>query len=157
MKRSMKGGHNLLVFLLVGALLGGLMGSALGQEKQPPPNLSGSLTATATSVAVGVGWSWGKGTLTLLDGSQHDFKLSGLDVVAVGVKEASVVGKVYNLKKLEDFAGTYSKATAGIAVGAGAAAATMQNQNGVVINLTGTGQGIDVRLAASGMKITLMK
>jgi hypothetical protein len=123
------------------------------------PNLSGTLTATATSVAVGIGWSWGEGTLTLLDGSQHHFKVSGLDVVAVGVKQASVVGKVYNLnpKKLEDFEGTYSKATAGITVGGGAAASTMQNQNGVVINLTGTGQGVDVRLAASGMKITLTK
>ena len=149
--------YNWSVMLLVGALLGGLIGSAVGQEKKPAPNLSGTLTATATSVAVGIGWSWGEGTLTLLDGSQHHFKVNGLDVVAVGVKQASVVGKVYNLKKLEDFEGTYSKATAGITVGGGAAASTMQNQNGVVINMTGTGQGVDVRLAASGMKITLMK
>ena len=151
--------HKLSVILLMGALLVGLIGSAVGQEKEKksPPNLSGTLTATATSVAIGVGWSWGEGTLTLLNGSQHHFKMSGLDVVAVGMKQASVVGKVYNLKKIEDFEGTYSKATAGISVGGGAAASTMQNQHGVVINLTGTGQGIDVRLAASGMKITLMK
>jgi hypothetical protein len=146
-----------LIILLVGALFCGLVGSAASQDKQASPELSGRLTATATSVAVGLGWSWGKGTLTLLDGSQHDFKVSGLDVVAVGMKQASVVGNVYNLKKLEDFEGTYSAAKAGIAVGAGAGAATMSNQNGVIIDVTGTGAGIDVRLAVSGMSVTLVK
>jgi hypothetical protein len=33
----------------------------------------------------------------------------------------------------------------------------MSNQNGVIINVTGTGAGVDVRLAASGMKVTLIK
>src|SRR6266478_6123437 len=61
------------------------------------------LGLTATSVAAGIGWSWGSGTLTLLDGSEHRFKVSGLDVVAVGIKQATGVGYVYNLKKLEDF------------------------------------------------------
>jgi hypothetical protein len=145
------------IVLLVGVLFGSLVGSAAGQEKQVSPELSGSLTATATSIAAGVGWSWGKGTLTLLDGSQHDFKVSGLDVVAVGVKQASIVGKVYNLKEVKDFEGTYSAAKAGIAVGAGAGAATMSNQNGVLINVTETGAGIDVRLAASGMTVKLVE
>jgi hypothetical protein len=145
----------LSMVLLVGALFCALMGTATSQEKQP--ELSGSLTATATSIAVGVGWSWGKGTLTLLDGSQHNFKLKGLDVIAAGVKQTSIVGKVYNLKKLEDFEGTYSKAAAGITVGGGVGAATMSNQNGVIINLTGTSAGVDVRLAASGMSIQLSK
>ena len=63
----------------------------------------------ATSVAAGIGWPWGKGELTLLDGSQHQFKISGLDVVAVGIKQATGVGNVYNLKKLEDFAGRYTR------------------------------------------------
>jgi hypothetical protein len=145
------------IILLVGVLFYSLVGSAASQEKQASPALSGSLTATATSIAAGVGWSWGKGTLTLLDGSQHDFKVSGLDVVAVGVKQASIVGQVYNLKEVKDFEGTYSAAKAGIAVGAGAGAATMSNQNGVIINVTGTASGIDVRLAASGMKVKLVK
>ena len=145
------------IILLVGVLFCSLGGTAVGQEKQLSPKLSGSLTATATSIAVGVGWSWGKGTLTLLDGSQYDFKVSGLDVVAVGVKQASIVGQVFNLKEVKDFEGTYSTAKAGIAVGAGAGAATMSNQHGVIIHVTGTAAGVDVRLAASGMKVTLIK
>jgi hypothetical protein len=71
------------------------------------PHLSGTVTVTATSVAAGIGWSWGSGTLTLLDGSQHRFKVSGLDVVAVGNKQATGVGDVYHLKNVADFGGKY--------------------------------------------------
>ena len=135
-------------------LAGSIGGVAVGQEASAP---SGTITVTATSVAAGIGWSWGKGTLTLLDGSQHDFKVSGLDVVAVGIKQATGVGNVYNLKKLEDFEGQYVKAAAGAAVGGGAAATSMRNDKGVVINLTSVGQGVDFRLAVSGMEVKLAK
>ena len=128
-----------------------------GTAGEPDADLSGTVTVTATSVAAGVGWSWGSGTLTLLDGSQHQFKVSGLDVVAVGIKQATGVGHVYHLKKLSDFEGKYVKAAAGIAVGGGAGATTMQNDKGVVINLTGVGQGVDFRLAVSGIDVTLVK
>jgi hypothetical protein len=124
---------------------------------QEASDLSGTITVTATSVAAGIGWSWGKGTLTMLDGSQHDFKVSGLDVAAVGIKQATGVGKVYNMKKLEDFEGQYVKAAAGATVGGGMSAASMRNDKGVVINLTGVGQGVDFRLAVSGMEVKLVK
>ena len=142
-----------MVCLLVLALVAwSMQGVALGQGD---PDLSGSVSVTATSVAAGIGWSWGSGTLTLLDGSQHRFKVSGLDVVAVGIKQATAVGNVYHLKNVKDFEGKYVKAAAGIAVGGGVGATTMQNDKGVVISLTSVGQGIDVRLAVSGMDITL--
>ena len=144
-----------MVWLLVLVLLAGGIGSvAVAQEAS---DLSGTVTVTATSVAAGIGWSWGSGTLTMLDGSEHRFKVSGLDVVAVGIKQATGVGNVYNLKKLEDFEGKYVKAAAGIAVGGGAGATSMRNDKGVVINLTGVGQGVDIRLAVSGMDVTLVK
>ena len=96
-------------------------------------------------------------TLTMLDGSEHRFKVSGLDVVAVGIKQATGVGNVYNMKKLEDFEGKYIKAAAGVAVGGGAGATSMRNDKGVVINITGVGQGVDFRLAVSGIDVTLVK
>ena len=77
--------------------------------------------------------------------------------VAVGIKQATGVGNVYNLKKLEDFEGKYVKAAAGIAVGGGAGATSLRNDKGVVINLTSVGQGVDFRLALSGMDVTLVK
>jgi hypothetical protein len=33
----------------------------------------------------------------------------------------------------------------------------MRNDKGVVMNLTGVGQGVDIRLAVSGMDVTLVK
>jgi hypothetical protein len=144
-----------MVYLLVLVLLAGSTGSVT--VAQEPSDLSGSITVTATSVAVGIGWSWGSGTLTLLDGSEHRFKVDGLDIVAVGIKQATGVGHVYNLKKLEDFEGKYVKVAAGATVGGGAGATSMRNDKGVVINLTGVGQGIDFRLAVSGMGVTLVK
>jgi hypothetical protein len=144
-----------MVCLLVLVLLvGGMWSVAMGQED---PNLSGSITVTATSAAVGIGWSWGSGTLTLLDGSEHKFKVSGLDVVAVGFKQATGVGKVYNLKKLEDFEGQYVKAAAGAVVGGGMGATSLRNDKGVVINMTSVGEGIDFRLSASGVEVKLVK
>ena len=146
--------HTLLRLCLVSAVFWGLMGSAAAQE---PANLSGTVTVTATSAALGVGWSWGNGTLTLLNGKQYRFKVSGLDVVAVGFKQATGVGNVYNLKNIKDFAGTYVAATASGTVGGGMGASSMRNDKGVVINLSGVGQGVDFRLAVSGMTVKLVK
>jgi len=116
-----------------------------------------TLTLTATSVAVGVGFSWSSGTLTLLDGSEHRFKVDGLDIVVVGIKQATGVGNVYNLKNLADFEGNYMKVAAGATVGGGMRATSMRNDKGVVINLTSVGQGISFTLAVSGMGVTLVK
>ncbi len=49
-----------------------------------------------------------------------------------------MIGKVYNLEKVSDFACTFTAAEAGIAVSGGAGASTMKNQNGVIMNLTST-------------------
>jgi hypothetical protein len=146
--------HKLVCLLVLVLIAGGMTSVAVAQEAS---DLSGTVTVTATSVAAGIGWSWGSGTLTMLDGSEHRFKVSGLDVVAVGVKQATGVGNVYNLKKLEDFEGQYVKAAAGAAVGGGMGATSMRNDKGVVINLTSVGQGIDFRLAVSGMEVKLAK
>jgi hypothetical protein len=144
-----------MVGLLVLVFVVSSMGSvAMGQED---PNFSGTITVTATSAAVGIGWSWGSGTLTLLDGSEHKFKVSGLDVVAVGFKQATGVGKVYNLKKLEDFEGQYVKGAAGITVGGGVGATSLRNDKGVVVNMTSVGEGVDIRLSASGVEVKLVK
>ena len=146
--------HTLLRLCLVSAVFWGLMSNAIAQESS---NASGTLTVTATSAALGIGWSWGKGTLTLHNGKQYHFKVSGLDVVAVGFKQATAVGTVYNLKNLKDFEGSYVAATASGSVGGGMGASSMRNDKGVVINLSGVGQGVDFRLAVSGMTVKLTK
>jgi hypothetical protein len=146
--------RTLVTLGIVSAVFWGLLRIATAQEPAQP---SGTVTVTATSAAVGLGWSWGKGTLTLLNGKQYQFKVSGLDVVAVGFKQATAVGNVYHLKKVKDFEGTYVAATAAGTVGGGMGAASMRNDKGVVINLSGVGQGVDFRLAVSGMTVKLTK
>ena len=94
-------------------------------------------------------------SLTLHDGTEYHFKISGLDVVAVGFKQATMVGSVYNLNtsKIEDFSGKYIKAKAAITVGGGVGASSLRNDKGVVINLTGTSAGINVQLSVSSISL----
>jgi hypothetical protein len=106
------------------------------------------------AVAIGIGVAWGSGVLNY-QGKEYPFKVNGLSVVDVGISQVSAVGDVYSLNKLEDFAGTFTAADAGIAVGGGVGAVAMKNQNGVVIKLTSTQKGLKLKLAAEGLKIQL--
>jgi hypothetical protein len=138
----------LTVSVLVVAL--SLFGSVFAQAEKP----DATLKLSEGQVAVGIGWSWGKGVLKF-KGKNYSFKVEGLSVVDVGVTKANAVGKVYHLKKLSDFNGTYASAAAEGTIGGGAGASTMKNQNGVVIQLTSTTQGVNVKLAGEGVKFTL--
>jgi len=97
-------------------LLGWGIGAATAGEEATKS--SGTVTRTATSIAVGLGWSWGHGKLTVRDGSEYAFRVSGLEVVAAGVSQVTAVGPVYNLSQPQDLAGTYVAVSAG-AVGLG--------------------------------------
>lgn len=142
--------RSLIALLAMGgliALVGGLAG-AQGKKSNATVELSEG------SVAVGIGFSWGKGTLTY-QGKKYPVKVEGLSVGEVGISRATARGKVYDLKKLDDFSGNYTAAAAGATVGGGAGATVMKNQNGVLIELTSTTQGATLKLAASGIRLTL--
>jgi hypothetical protein len=117
-------------------------------------NPSGTVTIESMSVAIGVGVSWGDGTLSY-QAKNHPFSVKGLSVVDVGVSKVSARGKVFNLGKLEDFAGTYAAVQAGAAVGGGMSAVALRNQNGVVLELTSTQTGIKFTLAGEGIEVKL--
>jgi hypothetical protein len=136
-----------LVAALVGVIL--VAGTTLAQDKP-----DATLTFSGGSVSVGIGYSWGNGMLTY-QGKDYPFTVDGLSVGAIGGSSVTAAGDVYNLKKLEDLNGNYTAATAQGTIGGGAGATTMQNQAGVVIKLVSTTQGIEFKLAASGVKITL--
>jgi hypothetical protein len=129
-----------------------LSGLAIAEEKK----VDATLTMSEGQVAFGVGYSWGKGVLTF-EGKEYPFKVSGLSVVDIGITSAKSSGKVYNLKKLEDFNGNYTAASAEVTVAGGAGALTMKNQNGVVIDLVSTTRGVNLKLSVEGVKITLEK
>ena len=140
----------LTVSVLVLVIALSLFGLVFAQEEKP----DATLKLSKGQVAVGIGWSWGDGVLTF-KGKNYPFKVGGLSVVDVGITKANAVGKVYHLKKLSDFNGTYTGAAAEGTVGGGAGVSTMKNQNGVVIDLQSTTQGVNFKLAGEGVKFTL--
>ena len=115
---------------------------------------TGKVTVESKSVALGVGVSWGDGVLEY-KGKKYSFTVEGLSVVDLGVSKVSAKGDVKNLKKVEDFAGTYTAAVAGGAAGGGAGVAALKNQNGVEMDLIATGQGVKLSLAGAGVTIKL--
>ena len=129
-----------------------LSGLAVAQDKTP----DATLTMSEGQVAVGIGYSWGKGVLDY-QGKKYNFKVKGLSVVDVGISKATSSGKVYNLKKLEDFNGNYTAASAEGTLAGGAGALTMKNQNGVVIDLVSTTAGVNLKLSVEGVSLTLEK
>jgi hypothetical protein len=117
-----------------------------------PP--SATIRFETRSVAVGVGVSWGKGVL-VFDGVEHPFSVSGLTVADVGISRVEATGKVWGLKDLSQFNGTYTGVDVGVAVGGGTAGLAMRNQNGVYIKLGATQQGVKLSIASQGTKLTL--
>ena len=140
--------------VVVLGMVAALAGLALAAEKEKTPDAT--LKLSEGQVAVGIGWSWGKGVLTL-KGKDYPFKVGGLSVLDVGITSAEAEGKVYNLKKLEDFNGTYVSAAAAATLGVGAGATAMKNDKGVVIHLFPKTKGVNLKLAGEGVKFTLEK
>jgi hypothetical protein len=74
------------------------------QEKKPeaPPEKkgipTGEVTIKVTRVAAGIGVTWGDGTLKF-KGKDYKFKVSGLNLIAVGVTSINAKIEVYNLKE----------------------------------------------------------
>ena len=133
-----------------------LSGLAIAQEKKAEKKVDATLTMSEGQVAFGIGFNWGKGVLTY-EGKEYPFKVKGISVVDIGITKATSSGKVYNLKKLEDFEGNYTAASAEGTVAGGAGALTMKNQNGVVIDLVSTTVGANLKLSVEGVKITMEK
>lgn len=143
--------RSIVTLIAIGGLVMLLNGLALAQAKT-----DGTLTLSEGSVAAGIGWSWGKGTLSY-QGKTYPVKVEGLTVGEVGITRATATGKVSNLKKVEDFTGTFTAGSAGATVGGGAEATIMKNQNGVVVELKSTTQGASLKLGAQGLKLSLTK
>lgn len=116
----------------------------------PPPYV----TIESRSVAAGLGISWGDGTL-LFEGRRHPFSVKGVSLGDLGTSLMNAEGRVENLERLSDFAGSYVAVEARAAAGVGAGALTMRNEHGVVITLTSRLEGVQLTLGAEGFRIAL--
>ncbi len=114
----------------------------------------GRVVIHAKSANVGVGWSWGDGTLTY-GHHRYRFSIQGLNVAAVGFSEVTGHGRVYNLKNLHDFDGTYAQSHGEATLGTGIGGSALVNGNGVQIRVDDVTKGAQLAGATSGIEIKL--
>lgn len=103
-----------------------------------------------------VGVSRGDGRL-FYNGREAELEINGLRVgLTIGASFANMRGEVYNLKRLEDIAGTYVSAQASVvAIKGGGQNLVLVNEHNVRLVLWGEQTGLDASLDAGGMVISL--
>jgi len=115
---------------------------------------SGTVRLKISKVGFIVGVGGGSGTLTF-HGKNYPLSVGGVSIGTIGVAAADLIGTATNLHRPEDIVGTYSAASAGLAVAGGAKGATLQNSNGVVLTLRGQQAGFEASLSLSGMTLSM--
>ncbi len=144
-----------LEWVVVGQEVEALYVESLAISVEPAPKVSGTLKMKITSVALGVGVEWGHGTLSMYDGTSHEFRVSGLTLLDVGISGVETTGEVYHLVEAKDLAGTFLAGEAGAVLIAGGSALDMKNGNDVVVKLKTTQKGARLTLAVEGLKIKI--
>jgi hypothetical protein len=145
---------------MISAILCTMMGAAaLAADEDTPAapaaeEPDATLEMTGGSMAAGVGVVWGHGNLTF-QGKKYPFNLAGLSAIDVGAAHLAASGKVYHLKDLNDFNGTYTATTVGMTVVGGGSVAVLRNEHGVVIKVIATTKGLRFNLSANGISVKL--
>jgi len=76
----------------------------------------------------------------------------------VGISKMSASGEVYDMKRIDQFPGTYTKLDASVAVGGGMGGMHLKNEHGVIMTLHARTKGLDLNLGTmSGVTVTMDK
>jgi hypothetical protein len=97
--------------------------------------------------------AWGNGVLTH-NGKDYRFSISRPSVGDMDISIVELSGEVLNLRKLEDFSGSYASFDAST-VGSFGGGTMMRNQNGVIIEVLATNPELTIGLGVGSMKIEL--
>jgi hypothetical protein len=124
--------------------------TALAAKEKPV----GTVVIDETQVGLLIGGSEGHGVLLYKDKS-YDVKTEAVKVGTIGVSKVHLVGEVYRMKNIKDFAGTYSASQAGIALVKGLDGYWLSNPNGVLIRFKGQSKGVAVQLGFQAMTFKL--
>lgn len=127
-------------------------GAALAQEGPA----SGTVTMTVGRGAMIISATGGRGVLTY-DGQTHPFKLGGLGIGLLGITTVDAEGEVYNLTRLEDFAGAYVQGGADYAAGDGQGMLWLKNTKGVVLKLRSRTKGLSLAVGGEGLVIQMTR
>ncbi|MDT7949897.1 MAG: hypothetical protein RQ966_00175 [Acetobacteraceae bacterium] len=124
----------------------------------PDPAAPGPVTATLTlsaqGAAAGVGYTWGDGIL-MFHGKKYRFSVNGVSIADVGYSKVTGHGRVYHLKNVQDFSGTYAATTGQATVGNGLGGQLLQNANGVQIRIDQMTRGARLEGSVGGITLTL--
>lgn len=137
------------VFAIAATAFGDMAGAQSAVEKAKAcdrDNLvqSGTVQFSMTRIGFLVGVSWGEGVLTLNDGFQLAFDVSGGKLLQTGIATAKFDGKVFNLNNIEHFEGTYFGASTKITIIEGTGELQTTNGNCVFIRARSTGSGLAI-------------
>ncbi len=120
------------------------------------PVKSGTVVIDETQVSLILGGDMGGGVVVMGDESRS-FKTTGIKLGGIGVHKLHLVGNVYDLKKMEDFAGVYATFQMGATLGyADKNALWLKNTKGVKINLkSSAGEGVSLAIGVEGLDIIM--
>jgi hypothetical protein len=124
--------------------------------------LSTSAEAATGSVAIKivsggfiVGAGGGSGVLSF-EGVRYPLSVGGVSLGAtIGISATELVGTAFHLHDARDIEGTYTAASAGVAVAGGGGVVELSNGRGVVLRLSGRQVGFKFSVALSGLTISL--
>ena len=116
---------------------------------------SGTIAFKVFKAGFIVGGGGGSGTL-YYQGKSYPLNVGGISLgLTIGVAKADLVGEVYNLTNPADIQGTYSAASASVAVVGGGKTASLKNSRGVVLKVRGKQIGLQFSLDLGGLSINL--
>ena len=133
-------------------------GTALPQDAPAGPDgpSVGRVTMSIGRGAMIISATGGTGVLTY-DGQTHPFKLGGLGFGLLGITKVQAEGDVFNLARLEDFAGAYIQGGADWAAGDGEGILWLKNTKGVVLKLRSKTKGLSLAVGGEGLVIQMTR
>jgi hypothetical protein len=125
-----------------------------GDENAPtgPPSATARFEGGQASYYASAGG--GSGTLTY-QGKKHPFTVTEIGAGGSGAQKVSAAAKIYNLKSLSDFEGTYNEVRSGLTIITGTEHAKLTNSKGVVIYVEAETTGLASSTGASKLIISL--
>ncbi|HWM83640.1 hypothetical protein [Pseudorhodoplanes sp.] len=143
-----------LTMALVGALA--LFGVGFATVT-PADAASGTIHFSIVKGGFFVGAEGGNGVLEFR-GRRYPLSIGGISGGLVfGASQTNFSGRVTNIRRASDVAGTYGAAGAGAAVGAGVRVITLRNEKGAILRLQGQQVGLMANLDLSGLVISMRR
>jgi hypothetical protein len=141
-------------FLLIGVAACSTSSGSKGTTASHDETASGTIKIDETQVMFIVGGDLGAGTLQF-KGKAYTFKTGGLKIGGIGVHRVHLTGDVYKLDNVDDFAGIYFVAEAGITVIKGKGGFWLENSKGVTLHLKASAEGVALDIGVEGLEIKM--